>query len=378
MQFLNLLTMISLLFALLAVAPGTEAKNHNKASGETGNWTPTKPVSPEVFDDLELYSHFAAAAYCPANLKYQPGERRQLSCDMTTAPCVLAEKEDTMIMYSWKFKGPFRLSGNVVADYDREQIIVSFAGNVEQGSQYSVENDMEWKVRPGFGLGVNKYIGNNLVEWDSADCNGCRASKKTKDMWKTIQNQIAYVVADLGVPKFPHVVMVGHGQGGAIATAAAMWARQQGINTTLYTYGAPRVGNEAFANYLSNQGQNYRVTHKGAEGSRGPPMKHGFRHMMPEYYIKTAKRGEYPTIEDITEVPGMENHRGNGGDGSGFSGCVKRNRNRWFFGQINRCQPHAPKDKNGAWTPYLAGEKSMDLHIDAPLMGDAPSIDVEE
>ena len=151
---------------------------------------------------------------------------------MTRAPCVLAENEDTLIMYAWDNSGPFRLKGNVVADYDREEIIVSFNGVVARGSQFESDNDIEWVI-PSLGMGSGKYIGNTLVKWDIADCPGCMAVKKTIDAWKTIQDQLEYVIVELGLPKFNKVVMVGHGQGGAMATAATLWARQKGINTTL-------------------------------------------------------------------------------------------------------------------------------------------------
>ena len=59
-----------------------------------------------------------------------------------------------------------------------------------------------------------------------------------------------------------------------------------GYNVALYTYGSPRVGNPALANFITAQaGGNYRVTHTNDPVPHLPLAAMGFQHVSPEYYI---------------------------------------------------------------------------------------------
>lgn len=320
------------LVGILAVLPAAEAKHHKHHDEFNNNQVP-EHITDEVYHNLELYSHWAAAAYCPSNLNYEHFAK-PLYCDTVIAPCNLVSDTNTTAIYEFRDKGPYKISGNVAADFDREVMVLAFHGNTKGQDQEYKAND--WSVQ--------RYHGDDLVTWPSLkECDGCKASKYFADAWGTMSIQIPYILG-LGLRRFPNLVITGHGRGGGMATAAAMWARQRGINTTLYTYGAPRIGNEAFANYISNQGQNYRVTHKLAEGSRKPGVKHGYRHMEPEYYINPDG---YPTIDDITKLSGLENQNGNAGDEH-----VQNELNRWFFGQINRCDIEGIKDLGGEETRF--------------------------
>lgn len=69
------------------------------------------------------------------------------------------------------------------------------------------------------------------------------------------------------------------------------------FNVTTYTYGAPRVGNEAFARFVSEQGdRNYRITHFNdlvpIVPSFGAPWY--FRHVEPEYWLK---KGPWSSVD---------------------------------------------------------------------------------
>ena len=55
---------------------------------------------------------------------------------------------------------------------------------------------------------------------------------------------------------------MGHSLGGALATLTASWLKSTyGIPVTIYTFGAPRVGNSAFATHVESFIPSYRVTH---------------------------------------------------------------------------------------------------------------------
>ena len=86
-------------------------------------------------------------------------------------------------------------------------------------------------------------------------------------------------------PRCLHIV--GHSLGGAIAELTAIWASARGINTKLYTFGAPRV---VLANSIHSAAINvdhYRVTH-GADPVPCVPVW-PFTHTVGEY--QTAMNG---------------------------------------------------------------------------------------
>lgn len=59
------------------------------------------------------------------------------------------------------------------------------------------------------------------------------------------------------------------------------------LNVTTYTYGAPRVGNEAFARFVLEQGdRNYRITHYNDIVPIVPPFRLSYRHVEPEYWLR--------------------------------------------------------------------------------------------
>lgn len=85
------------------------------------------------------------------------------------------------------------------------------------------------------------------------------------------------------------VVATGHSLGGAVATLAAAYLRRSGIPADLYTYGSPRVGNPAFASFVTAQaGAEWRVTHGADPVPRLPPAAWGYQHTVPEYWLGTG------------------------------------------------------------------------------------------
>jgi hypothetical protein len=110
------------------------------------------------------------------------------------------------------------------------------------------------------------------------------------------------------------IIATGHSLGGALATLAAGVLRSQGLNVDLYTYGAPKVGEQALADYITStaHGQTYRVTHHDDPVPKLPPLLIGFRHSSPEYYITTGN-DEQPTPQDVEVYQGLS-LKGNEGD----------------------------------------------------------------
>lgn len=112
------------------------------------------------------------------------------------------------------------------------------------------------------------------------------------------------------------ITVTGHSLGGAVATLLGMYIRDAGYGADVYTYGSPRVGNQALARYITHQSSNnYRVTHLGDAVARLPPMQIGFRHTSPEYWLSdgTPRTVDYDP-DDVVVCTGYYNIACNSGE----------------------------------------------------------------
>ena len=82
-----------------------------------------------------------------------------------------------------------------------------------------------------------------------------------------------------------NTVVTGHSMGGALAQLAALTLDKLAKKpVSLYTYGAPRIGNDDLATAIASvRGGNHRVTHLNDPVPRQPPGILGFAHAGPEY-----------------------------------------------------------------------------------------------
>ena len=131
------------------------------------------------------------------------------------------------------------------------------------------------------------------VFFSKQDCNfasGCKIHTGFGAAWDEISGRIKAAVrkAIQDNPDY-RVVATGYSLGAAVATLAAAYLRDEGLPVDLYTYGSPRVGNDVFADYVSNQpGNNSRVTHQDDPIPRVPPIFFDYRHVSPEYWLSTG------------------------------------------------------------------------------------------
>ena len=82
-------------------------------------------------------------------------------------------------------------------------------------------------------------------------------------MWNYFRNDVmSYVDQLYHEHGNPSIIVTGHILGGALSTLAGYHLRQKyGDKVTLYNFGSPRVGNEAFYNKIREMygGSDYRI-----------------------------------------------------------------------------------------------------------------------
>lgn len=113
-----------------------------------------------------------------------------------------------------------------------------------------------------------------------------------------------------------------------------------GYKADLYTYGSPRVGNEALAEFVTGQapglGGNYRMTHVNDPVPQLPPTWIGYQHVAPEYWLKggNATMDEYE-VGDVVVCEGVGNEECNAGTGLV---PVEGEAHDHYLGDIGACQ----------------------------------------
>lgn len=136
------------------------------------------------------------------------------------------------------------------------------------------------------------------------------------------------------------IVTTGHSMGAALATLAGANLRQKIPEKVIdvYSLGSPRVGNQAFAEYVSAQpGSVFRITHVNDPVPRLPPNLMGYYHTDVEYWLSTggALTTDY-TPNDVLVCKGIFNKNCNTKSdffGFGFAAHVN------YLTRIGACKP---------------------------------------
>lgn len=141
-------------------------------------------------------------------------------------------------------------------------------------------------------------------------CSDCEVHDGFRDSWIALKSQVLAALNGLS----PYVVHItGHSLGGAIAVMAAFELQVAGFSVgEVVTFGQPRVGNQAFADYFGRAFPgHFRATHWRDIVPHLPPELLYYRHARTEVFYNEANSGyqvcngsgEDPNCSDQFDAP---------------------------------------------------------------------------
>ncbi|KAI9788784.1 MAG: hypothetical protein M1816_006565 [Peltula sp. TS41687] len=265
-----------------------------------------RDITSDLLSTFKLFSQYAGASYCPGN---NDSPNTKITC--AAGNCPLVEASDTKTASEFENSFQTDTTGYVAVDNTHKFIVVAFRGST------SVRN---WVFNGDIGL------------FPTDLCTGCHVHHGFWTAWKEIESTVLAAVknAVAANPGFA-VKVTGHSLGGAIATIAAAKLRQTGTPAALYSFGCPRVGDDAFAQFTTKQaGGNFRVTHTDDPVPRLPMDWLGYRHVSPEYWI--TRLDDNVATSDVQKIDGTNSKSGNAGT-AGFNTDAHQH----YLGSISAC-----------------------------------------
>ncbi|EGO61288.1 hypothetical protein NEUTE1DRAFT_58496 [Neurospora tetrasperma FGSC 2508] len=233
-------------------------------------------VTSSELSKLSYWAEQAATSYCNSN--NAAGDL--IACSNNVCPTLVSNKAVTVASFASGTATDIR--GLVSVDPVKKVITVSFRGSSS----------------------VRNWITDVVFVKSSCDelVSGCLIHTGFYTAWREVATKVTAAVqsAKAAYPSYS-IGITGHSLGGAVATVAAAYLRKAGYTADLYTFGSPRVGNEAFAAFTTTQsGDEYRVTHENDPVPRLPPISFNYRHTSPEWWIQAA----VPTTSQVKICPG--------------------------------------------------------------------------
>ncbi|KAI6641452.1 hypothetical protein MCOR08_001161 [Pyricularia oryzae] len=271
-------------------------------------------VTQAELDTFKLYADYTAAAYCN---KSPDRVSQKIVCGSDACP--LIEAHETTIVATLADDGD-RAGGYVALDSTAERIVVAFHGTI---------------TFAGYMADFNALL------QDDDLCQGCQIHAGFRSIWAAVGDVVMETVEKLH-SEYPDysIVTTGHSMGAALATLAGANLRQKIPEKVIdvYSLGSPRVGNQAFAEYVSAQpGSVFRITHVNDPVPRLPPNLMGYYHTDVEYWLSTggALTTDY-TPNDVLVCKGIFNRNCNTKSdffGFGFAAHVN------YLTRIGACKP---------------------------------------
>ncbi|KAJ5489602.1 Lipase [Penicillium diatomitis] len=269
--------------------------------------TATAAPQKRFLTQLSRYAQWSAAAYCSGNTD---GADKVVACSAGNCPDVQAS--GAKMLYEFDDANSYGdAAGFLAVDSTQNQIVLSFRGS---------RTTSNWIAN----------LDTTLIS--SSLCSGCQVHQ---GFWLNYQTVAATLKSQIDAAKSAYpgyaLVITGHSLGGALAMLCGMDLHNQGYAPTIYTYGQPRVGNLAMAEYITSVGNQWRVTHTDDTVPKLPPRLYGFSHASPEYWI-TSGDNVTVTTNDVTVVTGVNSLGGN--DGTLTSSVAAHN---WYIVNIDGC-----------------------------------------
>lgn len=187
--------------------------------------------------------------------------------------------------------------------------------------------------------------------------NGCLAHVGFYGSWAEVASRAIAAVkkAKADNPSYK-VVVTGHSLGGAVGTLAVAYVRRAGIAADLYTYGGPRVGNNAFVKYVTEQpGLEVRLTHAADPVPRLPPMIANYRHTSPEYWFDEGD-DDIVSLNEVKVCTGYASLKCN----AGTLGLETADHG-WYFQSLGGCSADATSSKARATLSHEELEAKVNL-----------------
>jgi len=244
--------------------------------------------APISWDILRAHLMYAYAAYCPQ--QYLQNWSCYWCRNVSSVPSVTV----TQLFETDQGVGTYGYVG-----HEPSSIVVSFRGSA------SLENWLKnaefWQTTypgvPGAAVHYGFYTGYMAV------------STVVVNAVKAVRSKY---------PSLP-VKVTGHSLGAAFATLCALDLLQHGVNNVQHwTFGQPRVGNQAFANYFNSQvTTRYRTVNQNDLVPHVPPSSLlGYYHVATEVwfpsnyqsYVICPGSGEDPNCSDSDKIYSIEMH----------------------------------------------------------------------
>lgn len=266
----------------------------------------TESVSDSDVDNFAFFAEHAGAAYCHAGVD----AGTPIVCN-GNCPTVEANGATILGTFDGLWTG---IAGYVAVDEVRSEIVFSVRGS---------SNVRNWISNLNFDLE------------ESSLTDGAEVHDGFNQAWNEMSSGVSSAISDaLGTYPGFKIIATGHSLGGAVATLGAAALRNEGHSVDIYSYGAPRVGNDVVSDYITAQdGPEFRITHLDDPVSRLPPIIFGYRHTSPEYWLSVSESSgpDYP-LDEIVVCPGNDNIECNAGTFGLNIGAHLA-----YFGEISGC-----------------------------------------
>ncbi|KAL0264540.1 hypothetical protein SLS55_000490 [Diplodia seriata] len=189
--------------------------------------------------------------------------------------------------------------GFVARDDNAKEIIIAFRGTSDLAD---------------FGTDFSQELVPYTSPAVTAVCENCKAHQGFLKAWNSIADEsISAVRAQLSSNPSYAVTVTGHSLGASVAALATLSFTGSGITVTTYTFGEPRTGNAAWADFVDQQappGKMFRVTHANDGVPQTVPTSDGYRHHSTEYWQRDEATpdgvfqcsGQEPTVSSTNPV----------------------------------------------------------------------------